>query len=68
VLIGVAIGLVGAMAITSVLRSLLFNTSPSDPLTLVIVAALLTIVALAASWIPARRALRVDPIIALRYE
>jgi putative ABC transport system permease protein len=68
VLIGVAIGLVGAMAITRVLRSLLFNTSPSDPLTLVIVAALLTIVALAASWIPARRALRVDPIIALRYE
>ena len=68
VLIGVAIGLVGAMAITRVLRSLLFNVSPGDPLTFVIVAALLTIVALAASWIPARRAMRVDPIVALRYE
>jgi putative ABC transport system permease protein len=68
VLIGVAIGLVGAIAITRVLRSLLFNVSPGDPLTFVIVAALLTIVALAASWIPARRALRVDPIVALRYE
>jgi putative ABC transport system permease protein len=65
---GVAIGLATAAALARLLSSLLFSVSASDPFTFATVAALLVAVALLACYIPARRALRVDPIIALRYE
>ena len=67
-LIGLAIGLVGALALTRFLRSLLFEISPTDPLTFIAVPILLALVALLACYIPMRRAVRVDPMIALRYE
>jgi predicted permease len=68
VLLGVGIGLAAALGLTRLMASLLFGVSTYDPLTFLGVAALLAIVALAACWIPARRAARVDPVIALRYE
>ena len=68
VLIGLAVGASGALALTRVLSSLLFDVKPWDPLTLTSVSLLLAAVAFAASYIPARRATRVDPMIALRYE
>ncbi len=67
-LVGVAIGIAAALGLTELMRSLLFGVSPQDPLTLASVAALLILVALLASYIPARRAMRVDPAVALRYE
>ena len=66
--IGLAIGLTAAAGLTGLLQALLFGVSPMDPETLVVVAALLTAVALAACFIPAQRAMRLDPAIALRYE
>ncbi len=65
---GLVLGLGGALAATRLLTSMLFEVKPGDPLTYVAVAALLGIVALAASYIPARRASRVDPLVALRQE
>jgi predicted permease len=67
-LVGVAIGIAAALGLTELMRSLLFGVSPQDPLTLASVAALLILVALLASYIPARRAMLVDPAVALRYE
>jgi putative ABC transport system permease protein len=66
--VGLALGLAGALAVTRTLTSLLFGVKPADPYTFGVVAALLFAVGLAASYIPARRATKVDPMVALRYE
>jgi len=68
VALGLALGLAGAFAATRLLRSLLFEVKPTDPATYAAVAGLLAVVALAASYLPARRATRVDPVTALRQE
>jgi ABC-type antimicrobial peptide transport system permease subunit len=65
---GVAIGFVGALALARLITSLLFQTSATDPPTFSIVPLVLVAVALFACYLPARRAMRVDPLVALRYE
>ena len=66
--IGIAAGLALAVAVTRLLATVLFGVTATDPLTLAAVAALLTAVSLAATYIPARRASHLDPTTALRYE
>ena len=67
-LLGIVIGVGGAIALTRLMHGLLFNTSTTDPLTFVLISALLSLAAFVACYIPARRAAKVDPLIALRYE
>jgi len=65
---GILLGLAGSLLLTRVMQSLLFETTPTDPATMIGVGLILTAVALAACYVPARRAARVDPIVALRHE
>jgi len=65
---GTLLGLLGALSLTHVMRHLLFRVDPADPATFAAVAAVLIVVALPACWLPARRAMRVDPLVSLRHE
>jgi ABC-type antimicrobial peptide transport system permease subunit len=67
-LLGIALGIAGAFALSRILAGFLYGVAPTDVLTYVSVAGLLLLVALAACYIPARRAMKVDPMVALRYE
>ena len=63
---GLVAGMAGALALGPLLESLLYGVRPADPFTIVVVAAIFALVTLAASWEPARRAIRVDPVQVLR--
>jgi ABC-type antimicrobial peptide transport system permease subunit len=65
-LIGIAVGAVMSLIVASLISAMLFNTAPTDPATFAVMVALLTVVAVLAGYIPARRASRVNPMVALR--
>jgi ABC-type antimicrobial peptide transport system permease subunit len=67
-LLGTGLGMAGAFGLTRLMSSLLYQVKPSDPVTFICVSALLMAVTLLACWLPARRAAKLDPIVALRYE
>ena len=67
-LVGLVIGLGASLALTRVVQRLLFGVSATDPLTFVVIPLLLASVALLACWVPARRAARLDPLVALRHQ
>jgi len=67
-LIGVGSGLLASLALTRLMKDLIYGVGPTDPLTLIAVAVLLAVITIIASYIPARRATKVDPLVALRYE
>jgi ABC-type antimicrobial peptide transport system permease subunit len=66
--LGVGVGLAAAMATTRLVGALLFGLSPTDPLTIALATLLMIVVAALAGYLPARRASRIDPMVALRYE
>jgi ABC-type antimicrobial peptide transport system permease subunit len=66
--VGIVIGLAAALGVTRVMRALLYDTSPTDSMTFVAVALVIGAASLFACWMPARRAMRADPIVALRTE
>ena len=66
--VGVLLGLAGAFALTQTIRTMLYGVAPTDTLTFVLVPILLVVVSLIACWLPARRAAKVDPMVALRAE
>ena len=67
-MVGISVGLAGTLALGNVVKSLLYEVAPTDPLTIGAVSILLVLVTVLACYFPARRALRVDPLVALRYE
>jgi ABC-type antimicrobial peptide transport system permease subunit len=67
-LLGISVGILSAAVLTRFVAAMLYGVAPLDPLTFAIGAVLLVSVALTATWIPARRATRIDPLVALRYE
>jgi putative ABC transport system permease protein len=67
-MVGIMLGLAGALGLTRLIRSMLYGVKPTDPLTFISVAALLGVIAMFACYVPARRAMKVDPIEALRHE
>jgi ABC-type antimicrobial peptide transport system permease subunit len=67
-IVGIALGIGGAIGLTRFIRSLLFGVSATDPLTFALITAIIVAVALLACYVPARRAARVDPMVALRDE
>jgi ABC-type antimicrobial peptide transport system permease subunit len=66
--VGIAVGILGAFALTRLLSTLLYSVTPTDPVTFATVPAILLVVAALACWIPARRAARIDPMVALRHD
>jgi ABC-type antimicrobial peptide transport system permease subunit len=68
VLMGVGIGLVGAFAVTQMIASMLYGVAPNDSVAILVAISLMILVSAAAAYLPARRASRVDPMVALRYE